>query len=283
MTDILLFGGYKRRSSFRSLSLVNQRWTRMRDLPSERSDHGSVTIGQNAFVFGGYHNKNIDRYDKYTNTFQTVNTMNEFRCEFGICTIKGKVLISGGRDEKGLKLKSCSLFYPISNIFLPKANMKVKRSGHALVNINDKFVFSIGGYNDQDSFLNSIEKYDPETDVWTIVDLKLNIARENHQAVAYNHCIYVFGGSTRNNVNASDTIEKINTATETTILIKTRLKVARESFALAKVDNNAYILGGFTSNSVATDTVEIFNIENETITSGINVPFADYNISACVL
>ena len=33
----------------------------------------------------------------------------------------------------------------------------------------------------------------------------------------------------------------------------------------------------------ATDTVEIFNMEDETINEGINIPFADYSFSACAL
>ena len=160
--------------------------------------------------------------------------------------------------------------------------MNIERNGHALVNTNDKFVFSIGGYNKQDCYLNSIEKYDPDTDKWTIINQKLNIARMYHQAVAYKHCIYVFGGSTRN-FKVLDSIEKINIITRTTTLLGTKLKVAREHFGLANIDNNVYILGGITSDSSATDTVEIFNMKDETITDGIKIPFADYGFSACVL
>ena len=103
-----------------------------------------------------------------------------------------------------------------------------------------------------------------------------------HQAVAYKHCIYVFGGSTRN-FKVLDSIEKINIITRTTTLLGTKLKVAREHFGLANIDNNVYILGGITSDSSATDTVEIFNMKDETITDGINIPFAADGFSACVL
>ena len=253
----------------------------MRDMPSERCDPGSVTIGRNTFIVGGFGNKTIDMYNKSTKSFQTVNTMKTTRSQFGICAIKGEILISGGISN-GTILKTCILYKPYSNTFKPIASINVEKIGHALVSMNDKFVFSIGGYNDKNKYLNSIEKYDLETDVWTIVDNKLNVARMYHQAVAYKHYVYVFGGSTRNNC-VLNSIEKINTVNVTTTLIETKLKIGRKLFTLAIKDNSAYILGGITSDLITTDTVEIFNMENETITHGINIPFADYSFSACIL
>ena len=249
-------------------------------MQSGRFFHGSVTIGQNAFIVGGYSNNTIDIYDKHTKTFQTVNTLNEIRSEFGICAIKGNILISGGYKVSLLQ-KSCFLYKPSSNTFKPIASMNVERRGHALVNMNDKFVYSIGGWNKHDDYLNSVEKYNPETDVWTIVDQKLNIARDDHQAVAYKHYIYVIGGINKNSV--VDSIEKIDTRNETVILIDTKMKEARYRFALAKIDNNAYILGGVTSDSIKTDTVEIFDMKDEKVTDGVSIPIEDYGSSACVL
>ena len=253
----------------------------MRDLPSKRFYNGSVAIGQNAFIVAGFFNNTIDKYDKNTNTLQTVNTIHKTSNHFGICTIKSVILISGGYDGSNY-LKTCFLYKPISNNFEPIAIMNVENRGHALVNMNNKFVFSIGGLNHQDGYLNSIEKYDPDTNKWTIVDQKLNIARSFHQAVTYKHCIYIIGGETRGH-NVVDSIEKINTIEGTTSIIKTKLKMARKSFALAKINEKAYIIGGSNVNFNETDTVEIFDMENETITDGISIPFADYSFSACVL
>ena len=255
----------------------------MIDLPSGRYWHGSVTISRNAFIVGGLNNKTIDRYDKLTNTFLTVNTMTNVRSGFGICTTKGKIIISGGYDGSK-RMKSCFLYKPSSNWFKQIASMNVERRGHALVNMNDKFFFSIGGWNSQNDYLNIIEQYEPETDVWTIFNQKLNIARGYHQTVAYKQWIYVIGGITRNN-NLLDSIEKINIITGTTSLLKTKLKVARTNFALAKINDNVYIIGGNTSLLITdpTDTVEIFNMEDETLTDGINIPIKDYGFTACVL
>ena len=271
----------------------------MRDIPIKRDWHGSVTISRKAFIISGIKGNNgiidINIYDKLTNSFQSVNATTTNPSGFGICTIKGDILISGGHKlSDNLKVcflytTSCILYNPPSNTFKPIANMNIERSGHTLVNMNDKFVFSIGGLNGRDdkpsypeSYLNCIEKYDPETDKWTIVDQKLNIARSYHQAVAYKHYIFVVAGAS-NMYNVLDSIEKINLINGTTTLIDTKLKIGRKLFALAKINNYAYILGGITSDSMATDTVEIFNMEDETITDGKNIPIFDYGLTACVL
>ena len=81
----------------------------------------------------------------------------------------------------------------------------------------------------------------------------------------------------------SDTIEKFDKLTGSISILDIKLAVGRSRFALAKVGKNAYIIGGNTDGRFPTETVEILDMEQETITEGRNVPVADFGFTACVL
>ena len=92
----MLFGGYRNKKSAWSFSLTSQQWTRLPNLPNGKWKHGTVVINKYAYIVGGMYNNTIDRYDRSTKTFQTVNTMQKPRCYFGICSFKNDILIAGG-------------------------------------------------------------------------------------------------------------------------------------------------------------------------------------------
>ena len=265
--------------SFYLFSPSKQQWTVLPGLKSERDRHGSVAIGNSIFIIGGDYDTTIEEYNISTKTFTNVATMDPPLIDFGICAInKNEVLISGGfRCGIGNNdaTNKCFYFNTKSKTFKKVAGMKTKRKGHVLVNL-DGVVYSIGGERKYDDFLNTIETFDPATEQWKMLDVKLNIARRDHQAVAHKHFIYIFGGWRGPFL---DTIERFNVKTGQIELLDEKLRFARSRFAVGKINSDVYMFGCLT-----TDVVEIFNLETEKVREfNGDIPFSDTGFAACVV
>ena len=115
--------------------------------------------------------------------------------------------------------------------------MTTKWYGLASVTYGDS-IYSIGGYNDQR--LNSVERYDIETDQWISIS-PMNQARNGHAAVSIGELIFVLGGwngnSTLNSVEMCDT--RSNKWMEIT-----PINTARSSLAAAICGNSIFAIGG---------------------------------------
>ena len=132
------------------------------------------------------------------------------------------------------------------------------------------------------SMLNTIEMFDPVTEQWKTSDVKLNIGRANHRAVAHKDFIYIFGGYCGVTKYYTDTIERFDAKTGQIELLGVKLHVGRSDFAVGKVDSDVYIFGGFTRNGI-TSSCEVFNLETEEIREIENLPFSDFGFTACVV
>ena len=281
----MLFGGkINDRKPFYSFNPASQQWIKLPDLPSRRESHGSVVVGISVFLVGGWYNNTIEEYDISTKTFKNVATMKNYRHSFGICVFnKTEVLVAGGRGDYNMVINSCLLFNTNTKTFKEVGNMNTKRCGHVLVNV-DETIYSIGGLDDNDEELNTIEMFDPVTEQWKTSDVKLHIERKNHQAVAHKHFIYIFGGWC--GCRYTNTIERFNIKTGQVTIIDSKLHVARSDFAVGKVDSEVYIFGGEPSDHdyhQYLSLCEIFNLETEEIRKGETNPVSDCDFTACVV
>lgn len=76
------------------------------------------------------------------------------------------------------------------------APLQTARSGHVAVSYGGR-IFVMGGLTHRGAVLNTIEIYDPDTDVWKDGP-SLPIPLRYHNAVVANDTIYIFGGMTSN-------------------------------------------------------------------------------------
>ena len=110
--------------------------------------------------------------------------------------------------------------------------MAIARS-NLVVAVVERKLYAIGGWNDEDLVLGSVECYDPKSDKWTPV-ADLNIARERASALVHDGYIYVVGGRGRGeNTEALRSIERYNPETDTWHLIKAKMNNPRFEFGLA--------------------------------------------------
>ena len=66
---VMLFGGLRNITSCYSLSVSSRQWTKLKDIPSKRWNHGSAVIGNSVFLVGGYKNSTIDEFNNVTKVF----------------------------------------------------------------------------------------------------------------------------------------------------------------------------------------------------------------------
>ena len=188
-----------------------------------------------------------------------------------------------------MQLTNAVFFNTNYKTFKEIATMKTKRKRHVLVNL-EGIVYCIGGKNERYEDLNTIETFDPVTEQWKMSDAKLHVSRQDHQAVAHQHFIYIFGGYIEGARSSdiicdkySDTIEKYNLLTGQIELLDVKLRVGRCQFAVGKIDSDVYIFGGRNYHGNA-DEMEIFNLETGEIRQfSENIPFSDFCFTACVL
>ena len=286
----MLFGGCDNKKSCYLFSTSSQQWTRLPDLLTERSYHQSTKINKSIFLIGGENNKTIEEYEVSSKSLKLIATSRmSGRCLFGMCLYYNEMLlIAGGEDDDEIVTNNCVLFNTSYkkfmlfkyNQFKHLQSMNIKKWGHVLVNMSS-IIYSIGGCNDKDKYLSSIEEFNPSTEEWRISTFELQIARCDHQAVAHKHFIYVFGGISNDGRTA--TIEKIDTVTKCVEIIPTQIRVTRSSFAVAKVNEKVHLLGGETGTFTNTDSVEIFDLNTEQIEQGVKMPFENDGFTACVL
>src|SRR5690348_7010458 len=72
------------------------------------------------------------------------------------------------------------------------ANMNTPRSKLCAAMLNGQ-LYAIGGWNGNDGYLKSVERYDPVADHWSLV-AEMRETRKHAAALAHNGRIYVAGG-----------------------------------------------------------------------------------------
>ncbi len=92
----------------------------------------------------------------------------------------GKVLIVGGRNEKGA-LAAAELYDPATEAFTATGSLNTARYGHTASLLPNGKVFIAGGSNG--NYLSSAEIYDPSTGAFTSVSPDMFFAKYNHAAV----------------------------------------------------------------------------------------------------
>jgi len=109
----------------------------------------------------------VEKYNFVTETWNLVRPLLESRARAGVAVMNGKIYVVGGlttREKRAYeydRLNSVEVYDPSFNIWLPIAQMKVKRRG-SLVVVRDGRLVVIGG----NAGPASMEVYDPLTDQW---------------------------------------------------------------------------------------------------------------------
>ena len=252
-----------------------KKWTEIKDCSFHLSYfiHGVFEINKNCFVFG----KNPDNKtgilhlgaeDKF-HQFSDQNILTYNACEY-----KNQIFLKGKNRES-------RLFSPITKKW-KDLNLCLDRYDFAAVEYQNQIWF-LGGHckqiNNHDS-LNIIEIYDPVTATQMRSPIKMITEREYASAIAYKEKLFVFGG-----INDYDyelnSVEMFTPASNSFVMMSP-MKTPRWAFGCCRVDNLVFIIGGCISGSQEeTSSVEVYNLDTDQWTEGVDFPFDCSHVRAC--
>ena len=162
------------------------------------------------------------------------------------------------------------------------------RRRHVLVNCLGT-IYALGGIIKESvrktRSIKQIEKLNPTTNKWEILQSKLNIGSNRLCAISHNEFIYLFGDKYSKCGNEI-LVEKFNTLTGEVKTIESKMINARSSFAICKVNSNVYLISEnfreirISRKNMKTmykykerDGIIVFNLESETFTETLNLRF----------
>lgn len=129
-------------------------------------------------------------------------------------------------------------------------------------------IYVTGGFNGQEC-MNTVECYDPKTNVWTHVT-PMQTSRSGVSCIAYHERLYVIGGF--NGIFRMSTGEKFDPVTNRWSPV-VEMSSPRSNFAIEVLDDMIFVAGGF--NGITTIAqVECYNDRTDEWLAGFLLVFA---------
>ena len=174
-----------------------------------------------------------------------------------------------------------NLFNPINKQW-SDTNVKTERLNFAVVYYLNK-VYIVGGSDCSGwQTLNSIEVYDPVSKTQVLSPIKMNEARCCHKVIVYNNKLFVFGGIDKNE-RRLNSVEMFSTETNKFVMMAP-MKIGRRGFACCRVGNLVYVVAGCMGYGRGnTKSVEIYNMDSNTWTDGVDFPVDKRLLHACAV
>ena len=160
-----------------------------------------------------------------------------------------------------------------------KADMHTARFAPSTSVVNEK-IYVIGGGDNADNPLSTVEAYDPATDTWTQkADMPTLRGWAATNAPAVNGKIYVIGGWKTFIGAGLSTVEEYDPMTDTWTQKADMPTPRGGALAISEVGGKIYVMGGSSLTQVY-DTVEVYDPTTDTWTRKADMPTARTNFSA---
>ncbi|XP_044586204.1 uncharacterized protein LOC123266197 isoform X3 [Cotesia glomerata] len=193
--------------------------------------------------------KNIYRLKPLENIWEFVGEMPEPRHHHSVVYFKGRLYVAGGADprENSLQRKNSVVgtvwsYDPASKKWFTEPAMLTPRKNFGLV-VCDGKIFAVGGEDNNEVTLRSVEAFDPAKKVWKKMQ-PMNIARFGLAATTFENLIWVAGGISNSitdpllkEVECYDPCKKSWTKIE-------NIPSARCYACLCVISDNLFLVGG---------------------------------------
>uniref|UniRef100_A0A2C9JVG8 BTB domain-containing protein n=1 Tax=Biomphalaria glabrata TaxID=6526 RepID=A0A2C9JVG8_BIOGL len=203
----------------------------------------------------------VERFDIYTQKWQTFQGMHHARSSHGLAVLDRKIVAAGGEDAS-LISDYVECFDPDENFWMPMPSMNHPRYGLGLVSLSG-YLYAVGGYVGS-QIGTSIEKYDPYDRVWIEMD-KMPHPRFSMAVVEYEGLIYLAGGLSEHYTEC-DKVESYNPVTREWCTLA-KLNYPRAYHGLVAADGYLYAVGGFNEYKGSLSSVEKYSIKENTWTN----------------
>ncbi len=182
----------------------------------------------------------------------------------GDTTHEGFLYVIGGGNS-GVALFDLERYDPVLDAWTTLASMNTARAGAAAAVIDDG-IFVIGGRQSTSGpcsggpYLDTVEKYDIDTNTWSPV-ASLPNQRSDMAAVAHGGKIYVFGGCSDAGVTKEVDMYDPQTNTWTPLAL---MLTGRASLVAGHSGDKVYAIGGTTDGVSASNVNEVYDIPSDT-------------------
>ena len=153
---------------------------------------------ESAFFSGGFSGLNKvskNCYFFHKGIFKDKQNMLSERRNHSSIRVGNHVYICGGIDQNSSHINTCEKFSFQYEKWTKCSSLNIERSHLSLCNMNNKYIYALGGENKTNGFLDTIEKYSIVGDVWELIHVKLPYKLECVGCIAINHSeIIIFGG-----------------------------------------------------------------------------------------
>jgi len=151
---------------------VLDKWTKKADMPTGRAGLSTSVLNGKIYAIcgipmniqGNTAISAVEEYDPIADKWTRKADMPTPRNSPSSCVLNGKMYVIGGNktiNGNNNMLSSMEIFDPIMDTWTEKANMLIAR-GASTASVVDGKIYSIGGYNDDDVALSTVEEYTPE-------------------------------------------------------------------------------------------------------------------------
>lgn len=257
-------------------------WVFKSPMPTPRFGFSAVVFEGKIYVMGGRSADGkildiVERYDPETDSWDgAVPPMRRNRVHCAAVVYDGKIFVLGGRtessedegDDDSNVLDKVEFFNPQEQKWESFQDMEVRREGLSAVVLSDT-MYAVGGSDERNIILASVEYYDIEDDEWKLSNpWRLVSPSAALQTVVVNDSAFSIGGFSPVPVPL---IQRYHPATGTDI--RASLMTPRGGLAATVWQDNIYVLGGLGVRSVLS-SVERFDPAGDVLdaTQPMNVP-----------
>lgn len=177
-----------------------KQWSPVPSMSTHRHGLGVATLDGPLYAVGGHDGwsylSTVERFDPATKQWSFVAPMTTARSTVGVAVLNGRLYAVGGRDGSAC-LSSVECYDPHTNKWTVTCPM-IKRRGGVGVAVLDNFLYAMGGHDapasqDCSRQFDSVERYNPNTDQWTMVAPMIN-CRDAVGATCLGDKLYAIGG-----------------------------------------------------------------------------------------
>ncbi|ESO97074.1 hypothetical protein LOTGIDRAFT_63855, partial [Lottia gigantea] len=122
--------------------------------------------------------------------------MTHGRCSFACCAYEDRIYVFGGKDRRhnGHVLDQSEFYAVESDHWQTIQSMPVGIS-HQAVTVWKNYIYTFGGIDDENAYLNTVLVYSVFRDTWSLVPTELSRPRADCQAFTFKDTIFVLGGA----------------------------------------------------------------------------------------
>ncbi|XP_076818772.1 kelch-like protein 5 [Clavelina lepadiformis] len=200
---LYVVGGRDGLKTLNSVECFNSRtktWSVMPPVATHRHGLGVAVLSGPMYAVGGHDGwsylNTVERWDPQARAWNYVAPMSVSRSTVGVAVLFDKLYAVGGRDGSSC-LRSVECFDPHTNKWTNCAPMS-KRRGGVGVGVCGAHLYAIGGHdapasNQMSKLSESVERYSPKTDQWTIV-ASMSVPRDAVGICVLGGHLYACGG-----------------------------------------------------------------------------------------